>query len=349
MPELLDPDEMPAWLASFFGPAKIPTTIVAGINQDDCAIVDLKQRIVLLTLDFLNANPIALELGIGNLRDIGRLLVASNLSDLYGSGGRPFALLLGITLPHGSTKAEFNMLMKGVKFEASRHHVAVIGGDTKLGASRALVGVAIGAVRSRKHLFLKNGAKPGDVVWASGHLGSAAAAWGFRRKDLGPRWKSWAKKILLEPTLPAELSRKVSLGCLGRGGTDVSDGLGADLSTMCEASKVGVIIDENKIPQTRQVRLAALLGGRSPSSFAFASGGDFQFLVTTGQTARKRMKAWGFHEIGQTTKTKRLFLRLNGGALLPLPTKGHRDFRGMTFVNEIDHISKAFTPGLPPI
>ena len=116
------------------------------------------------------------------------MAVASSLSDLCGSGALPVALLIGVTLPHGTTETDFKELMRGVKVEADRYGVPVVGGDSKLGKSRALLAVAIGSAQSRKELFLKNGAKPGDIIWVSGNLGSvAAAAWGYGRPDLPRR------------------------------------------------------------------------------------------------------------------------------------------------------------------
>src|SRR6266851_8216130 len=106
MSKLLDPDEMPRWIAGLWPYGRRPSGIVAGVNDDDCAVVRWDCRYLVATTDFLNAKPIAMELGIGSLWDLGRLLVASNLSDLCGSGALPVALLVGVTLPHGATRSE---------------------------------------------------------------------------------------------------------------------------------------------------------------------------------------------------------------------------------------------------
>jgi thiamine-monophosphate kinase len=339
MSKPLDPDEMPPWVAALWPKGRRPGKIVAGVNEDDCAILKWSGRYMIATTDFLNANPIALELGIGGMWELGRLVVASNLSDLCGSGALPVALLIGVTLPRGSTEADFKDLMQGVKYEADLHGVPVVGGDSKLGKSRSLHAVAIGSAQTRKQLFLKNGAKPGDIIWVSGMLGSvAASAWGHGRADLSQRWKAWAKKALLVPCLPLVKSQKISASCLGRGGTDISDGFGADLFELCKASGVGAVVDVETIPVAREVEKAAKLANVPRWRFAFASGGDFQFIVTTHKSSREQMKRFGLFEIGRITRERRLELRGRDGEMTPLPTKGHRDHRDLTFAEEIDFL-----------
>jgi len=335
MATLLEPDIIPAWIAGLFETRH--RSIFAGINDDDCAILGWRSPYLVLTLDFLNADPIASELGIGDMRDLGRLLVASNLADLCGSGARPVALLVGLTLPHGTRLSDFQKLYRGIKFEAERHLVPVIGGDTKLGKSRAVMAVAIGSAKSAENLFLKGGAKPGDVIWVSGELGcTAAAAWGYRNAGLGRSWRSWARRTILVPHVPLRMSQLVSAAKFGHGGTDISDGLGADMRMICEASRVGAIIEAGRIPTALQVVRAAAIAGVAPWNFAFASGGDFQFIVTTEQAVRQAMKRFGFVEIGEVTRRRRLVLRMPEGRVVPLPVRGHRDRSNFTFAQEID-------------
>ena len=341
MQRLLDPDDMPPWVATLWPRGHRPSAVVAGVNDDDCAVMKWRGGWLVVTTDFINANPIALELGIGTLWDLGRLVVAANLSDLCGSGANPVALLIGVTLPHGSARSEYQQVMRGVKFEADRHRVPVVGGDSKLGKSRALMGVALGSARSRSSLFLKNGARPGDLIWVSGYLGSVAAAvWGFGRNELNQTWKRWARTSLLNPPLPLALSRSISRACLGHGGTDISDGFGADLTEMCRASNVGAVVNAGNIPVAPPVRHAAQLACVPPWRFAFASGGDFQFLVTTSKTARGAIQRLGLHEVGEITEKRSCMLRMPDGTVAPLPAKGHRDSRRLTFAEEIDALIK---------
>jgi hypothetical protein len=71
MSTILDPDEMPPWIAGLWPTGRRPRSIVAGVNDDDCAVLKWNGRYMIATTDFLNANPMALELGVGGLWDLG--------------------------------------------------------------------------------------------------------------------------------------------------------------------------------------------------------------------------------------------------------------------------------------
>jgi thiamine-monophosphate kinase len=335
MSRQLDPDAMPTWLASIWPRSVLDPTVIAGVDEDDCAVLRLNKELIVLTVDYLNARPIGLQLGIATLADLGRLVVAITISDLCGTGAQPHSLLMGITMERGSSEEDFKSLMLGVRGESAKWGVSVIGGDTKIGNSRALLSVGIGTADSESHLFLKNRAKAGDLLWCSGPLGSCnAAAFGLQREGMSSEWKDWAKSAILVPSIPLDKSRLLSQARLGKAGIDVSDGLGADLHRMCRASGVGVMLDSSAIPtDPRACELASKMGVE-PWAFAFCGGGDFQFLVTTDQSAAGEVRQLGFHPIGEITATKDLMMRVGEGTI-PLPNTGHRDARGLSFLDEI--------------
>jgi thiamine-monophosphate kinase len=338
--EPLDPDNEPAWLASLWPSGDYPG-VIAGINDDDCAVLSINGQLVIATTDFLNANPIAMQLGLGTLHDLGRLLVCANLSDLCGSGASPMALLVAITMEYGSTVSDFRQLISGVEEEASRWNIPVVGGDTKLGKSRAILAIAIGAAKSQRNLFLKNGALPGDTIWVSGDIGSCGAAViGLTDGLMGESWRQWAGRAVLRPRLPLEQSRQVAEAGWGNAGTDISDGLGADLVDLCRASSVGAAIYAQDLPIAPEaVELAKALG-IPPYRFAFSIGGDLQFLVTTRSSASTHMESLGFTSIGTVTAEKAVRLVAPDATSLLLTGNGHRDSRGLTFAEEIKHLLK---------
>lgn len=331
-----DPDAMPPWIASLDPEGNRPPWVVAGVNEDDCAVLQWSEPLVVATIDFLNARPIALQLGIASMWDLGRLVFAANLSDLCGSGARPVAFLVGAMLARDSEEEDFRALMEGVQFEARRWEVPIVGGDSKLGDATAILGVAIGTARSPDNLFLQNRARTGDIVWVSGSLGSCSAATvGLDAGIMPEEWDTWAREAILVPQLPITRSRALSECGFGRGGVDISDGLGADLRDLCLASGVGIVIDAASIPVEPEVsRLAAAID--VPAwAFAFGSGGDFQFAVTTPAEQRERVAFLGFTEIGQIIDAPDYTLNLPGGKQVRMPTVGHRDARDMGFAAEI--------------
>lgn len=336
----IDPDGIPKWLERQWSRNNY-TDVIAGINDDDCAVIRLNENEkIVLTTDFLNANPISVELGICDTSDLGRLLVASNISDLCGTGANPIAFLLGVTMAKDDNEDDLFNFFEGVKTELDKIGIPLVGGDTKLGKSRAFIGTAIGNSNQDRKLFLKNEAKPDDILWVSGELGAVGAsvyyyANSFKNNNI----KNAAKKVILSSDVPINKSKLVSIAKIGNGGTDISDGLGADLYNLLDASNVGAEIYSDKIPYSKLVDSIAKFELIEPWMFSLIIGGDFQFMVTTKEEHRDRMKNFGFIEIGRITKNKEKNLIYNDKKF-KLPDFGHRDGRKQDFRNEVKYILK---------
>ncbi|OWY71618.1 hypothetical protein B7486_08010 [cyanobacterium TDX16] len=334
MTTLLDPDSVGPWLAKYFRGCAA-RGLVAGIDDDDCAVMRWHHSLLVVTTDFLNATPIAIQLGIATYRALGELIVASNISDLCGTGARPQALLIGAMFRRCTPVTQFREFMSGVRRACQKWKTQLIGGDTKLGERDAFFGVAIGSAPSRRSLFLKNSARAGDLIWVSGHVGDCAAATvvlGGDMKDICPRGP--LIQTITSPRLPLEKSKAVSSLMLGRGGIDISDGLRVSLARMASASDVGAKIALDQIPVSPAVTKISRALQVPPWSFAFASGGDFQFLVTTSSRAKTQMRRLGFFEIGSVTDS-RVLRFTETGKKVALPEIGHEDRRSTDFCSEI--------------
>lgn len=336
-----DPDNMPEWLSGLWPQALYQPLVLAGINDDDCAVIHwAHHKLLILTVDYLNASPIAVQLGIGTQEDLGRLVVASSISDLCGTGAKPEAMLMALTMERTASEEDFKTLMRGVQAETAKYNIPVIGGDTKLGASRAMLSVAIGSANSESNLFFKNAAEPGDLLWCSGPLGSCnAAAIGIARMDMSEPWREWAKRAILKPEPPVEKSARVASACMGKGGIDISDGLGADVHRLCSASGVGLTLFPERIPVAPEAADLAEKLHFEPWMFAFGGGGDFQFLVTTAPSHASEMNEFGFYQIGSLNSEKALTMII-GQESFPVPISGHRDAHELSFTDEIHELLK---------
>ena len=338
MNKILDPDEMRKWLSSLWK-HKAFNWLYAGINDDDCAIIEItkKQKIV-ITTDFLNNSPIGLELGISNYFDIGRLIVGSNISDLCGTGAIPKAFLLGLMFKKGSYENNYKEIIRGVNFELDKIKIPLIGGDSKLGKENSFYGIAIGTSNNKQKLFTKREAKPKDNLWVSGTLGNVSAAvYGLSTKIMHKEWETWAITKINEPFLPIEKSMKIANYMVGNGGTDISDGLGSDLRDMVQLSNVGVIIEPDLIPIDKHVQEISDKMKIPAWHFAFVIGGDFQFLVTSNSSNDELMNKIGMVRIGRIIEEPEYLIKVNN-LYKPLPNKGHRDINKPSFFLEVKSI-----------
>jgi thiamine-monophosphate kinase len=332
----LDPDEIVPWLASSFKRDGWKG-LLAGVGEDDCGVMQLGDTCVILSVDFLNATPIAEQLNLGGERVLGRLAVAATLSDLLGSGAVPRALLVAVTVPHNYRENLFKEVMRGAKAESIRWNVPIIAGDTKLGRGRAILTCGVGTVESPKQLFLANRARAGDIILASGCLGTCAAATclASTRRPV-PRW---ARLAITVPNLPIQRSQALAKLRIAHGGIDISDGLAADLRRMCAASKVGAILEVDQIPMHPRVYEVARKEQVPPWAFSLASGGDFQFIVTVPPKACGAAEGLGFTRIGMITQDRRFWLtNSKRKVIFRLPVVGHKDRQGQLFADEIRRI-----------
>jgi thiamine-monophosphate kinase len=345
---LLDPDEMPRWLAQRVQHFALFPHVAAGVDDDDCAIITIADSAIVITTDFLNASPIAEQLGLATPADLGRLLVLANLSDLCGTGAEPKALLTAVTLPRETTEADFKSLMDGVLIEATRWNAPLVGGDTKLGPSRALLAVAIGIAPNVAALFLKHAACVGDDLWVSGPVGACAAATlALSRLSLQGSLMEWARHAILYPTLPLQKSRAAAATQSVNGGIDLSDGLSADLARLCRASAVGAEVRADAIPLDDGIREIAERLGVPAVALALSIGGDLQFLLTAPVSARAALIAAGLIRIGTIVDGAALTLRLSQRTI-DWPSEGHRDGRRVSFATEIDQIARHVAQQIGP-
>ncbi len=331
----IDPDSVPKWLAEKWSRSNYKN-IIAGINDDDCAIIRFcGTESLVITTDFLNANPISVELGICDTKDLGKLVVASNLSDLCGTGAKPIAFMLGVTMAKNDTEEDLFKFFEGVKFELDKLSIPLIGGDTKLGKARAFIGTAIGTANDERKLFQKNSAEPDDIIWVSGNLGGiSAAVYSLACSLLSNKLLEEANSLILKSEVPLDKSELVATAKIGNGGTDISDGLGSDLHDLLESSNVGAEIYAEKIPFNSFVQEVAQITKVKPWLFSFIIGGDFQFIVTTKSKYRAQMINFGFIEIGRILCQKEKSL-IYENRKFKLPDFGHRDGRKQSFRNEV--------------
>ena len=199
--------------------------------------------------------------------DVGYKAMAANLSDMAAMGARPRWATLSLTLP--AADARWLEQFSYGFLELSRiHQVDLIGGDTTRGPLAVCVQI-MGEVSPGK-VLRRSGARPGDELWLSGHVGDAALALSCLRGDfeLQGQERREAMKRLDQPQPRVALGQ--GLIGLATSAIDVSDGLVADLGHIAEASSTRVVIDWESVPLSPVagryrhhplVRRCALAGG----------------------------------------------------------------------------------------
>lgn len=273
--------------------------------------------------------------------DIGYKAVTSNVSDVAAMGGYARYALVSIAVAPHWTPEECQSIYDGIYAACEAYNVRVIGGDTVSAPDALHLSVTVLGEVEKGRAIRRSQARPGQVVFVTGHVGSSAAGLHLLLRDGKATVESsgrWAKLIEAHqrPRAQVEAGRLLlesgACGALN----DVSDGLASELWEIAEASAVSMCVDADKIPVREDVRAYALLSGQDPLKWAFYGGEDYQLVGTLEKSqveaVRARFAAAGIllTVIGEVEEGKpaqpKLSLR-SGDSRTDLPKAGYNHFR----------------------
>ncbi len=207
-----------------------------------------------------------------------------NLSDLAAKGATPAGFLLSIALPAGFAPAWLAEFARGLGEDAEHYRCPLLGGDTD--KSPGAITVHIAAIGTLPHgtMVRRKGARPGDIIVATGTIGDAALGLALRQGrgekgagalDAAMRAHLLARYLLPQPrTTIAEALRRHATAAM-----DVSDGLAGDLSKLCRVSGVAAEVAIADVPLSDAAR-AALAADPSLIETILTGGDDFEIIAT---------------------------------------------------------------------
>ena len=304
-----------------------PSGLRQGIG-DDCAVLShTRQKDLLVTTDlFLEA--IHFRRSWQTPESLGHKALARGLSDIAAMGGTPRFVFLSLAVPRNDGKAAIarktgrrwlDGFLAGFFQLADRSRVALAGGDTGSSAAGLIADVVVVGEVTRGQAILRSGAKPGDEIWVSGKLGTAAVGLDTFEsgKKLAPSHPAFEAFCYPEPQLRIGSylrRRKLATAML-----DLSDGLSIDLARLTEASGVGAEVDADSLPRLPETSLRNALHG----------GEDFELLFTVPAKRSKqlprRIGGVQLTRIGRITRGRRLLLVENKHRK-PIPVLGFQHF-----------------------
>jgi thiamine-monophosphate kinase len=211
-------------------------------------------------------------------RALGHKALAVNLSDLAAMGAAPRWATLALSLP-AADQAWLAAFSGGFFALAERYGVELIGGDTTRGPLLTISVTALGEVPAGVALY-RAGARAGDDVWVSGELGGAALA--LAHPEIAE-----AAQRLHQPEPRVELGER--LRGLARAAIDVSDGLAGDLRHILERSRVGAVVEYERIPRPNS--FARLADPVLERDCVLSGGDDYELLFTAAPERRSELEA----------------------------------------------------------
>lgn len=259
--------------------------VIAGIG-DDCAVLEGPPGQYLLATTDIQVEGSHFRRRILSWRQLGWRAGAITISDIAAMGGEPRHLLVSLALPTDTSVELVEQLYRGLGDLSRRFGLSIVGGNVARAPESLLVDVfALGYV-PRDEVLYRSGARVGDALLVTGHLGAAAAGLELVRRGedetlpIPKQHASRLKERLLTPVPRVEAGRAIAHLKRATAMLDLSDGLSSDVQHLTARSGVGAVVWAEALPLAPAVTELARATGRDPLAWALDGGEDYELLFT---------------------------------------------------------------------
>jgi hydrogenase expression/formation protein HypE len=226
---------------------------------DDAATFDLGGKLA-FTTDSYVVSPLFFPGG-----DIGKLAVCGTVNDLAMTGAKPLYLSLSFIIEEGLSRRDLARVVASIRRVAGEAGVEIVTGDTKVvnrgSADRLFINTAgIGTIAEGVNISGSN-ARPGDRVILSGTIGDHGIAVLSQREELSFATRLESDCAPLGKLVAAMLAVSPNIHCLR---DPTRGGLATTLNELAAQSKVGIRIEEDKVPVREEVLAAGEMLGLDP-------------------------------------------------------------------------------------
>lgn len=305
------------------------SSTVFGIGDDAAVIRKDEKNSYLISTDSL-IEGIHFNLMYAPLKHLGYKAITSSISDICAMNGTPEQVTVSLAVSNRFPLEALQELYDGIYLACEKYKVDLIGGDTTSSLSGLMISVtAVGTVENEKIAY-RNGAKEFDLLVVTGDLGGAYMGLQVleREKEVYKANPNIQPDLeghdyIMERQLKPEARKDVigflkELDVVPTSMIDISDGLASEIMHICESSKVGCHIYDEKIPIDAKTSMTAIDFNLDPATCALNGGEDYELLFTVSQDDFDKIKGNPHMTvIGHITNEKdgKYFIDKNGSAL----------------------------------
>lgn len=268
--------ELIAALQAHLRPA--PAWVAVGIGDDAAVVEPERNRLEVLTVDAL-VDGVHFDRRFVQPDAVGHRALAVNLSDIAAMGAEPRLALLSLAMPAEWPLAEFEGFAGGFGQLAAQHHVHLVGGNLTRTSGPLIIDVTVVGTVKRRCVLTRRGARPGDAVFVSGAIGSAAAGLDQLRQS-SPTPGNACTERYLRPEPRMRLGALLGRNRAASACVDLSDGLADGARQIASASGVGMVIDGSLVPVESDARTWHEQHGRDALLEAITGGDDYELMFT---------------------------------------------------------------------
>lgn len=281
-----------------------PSNVVVGIGDDVAVMQTQDGNYLLATCDIQVENVHFLADKITPYQ-LGRKIVAINVSDIAAMGGSPDWALVSLALPQHKEVDFVDELYRGMQEQIEAAGAYIVGGNISGTRKDVVVDLFLLGNVAPLQLICRDGAKQGDLIMVTGTLGDSRAGFELIRDQqlvVSENARRQANQRHLTPQ-PRLLEGQM-LGRCGRlhAMADVSDGLLGDLGHICRASRVGAEIWAQDIPVGEACLEVAAASGTDGLDWALTGGEDYELLFAAAPDAVQEIEAMLLNETGTSCR-----------------------------------------------
>lgn len=300
---------------------------IVGYSDDISAVRLSGGKVAVLKTDMLVGST---DIPPGmTMRQAARKAVVANVSDLAAKGVRPLAGLVALGLPASFTDRDVREIAAGLHDGEREYGFHIVGGDTNE-SKDLIISIAIFTIADRKHLVLRTGAGPGDVVAVTGMFGDTSAGLkSLLEKKIPPhRLTKPLYDAVFNPRAQLDLGLRLARSGALTASIDSSDGLAWSLHELSAANHVGMQIEY--VPISRAAAGFATRYRYDANELALYGGEEYYLVVTVkkNRLALARRAARGrLIPIGVVTRKFTGVRFIKYGQSINIPRKGWQHFK----------------------
>ena len=307
---------------------------------DDAAIINNGKLETVISTDML-IEGVHFDMVFTPLKHLGYKAVTVNISDICAMNAVPKQILVSIGMSSKYTVEAIEEIYNGIKHAAKVYDLDIIGGDITTNPSGLALSITAIGEAKKEELVYRNGAKENDLIVVSGDLGGAYMGLNVLQREK----EVWNANPNIQPDLDGHdytLERQLKpearvdiITLLKKEGVkptsmiDISDRLASEIIHLCNQSKKGCQLFENKIPIDTSTHKTAVDFNINPSTCALNGGEDYELLFTVDLKEYDKIKAnKKLTVIGHiTNKESGINLITNGEQSIPIKAQGWNHFK----------------------
>ena len=139
---------------------------------DDAAILDYKDKQVLVTTDLL-LEGIHFDLIYTPLKHLGYKSAVVNFSDIYAMNGQPKQIVVSLGISKRFSVEDIDEIYAGIRLACDIYSVDIVGGDISASLTGLCISITCIGEGEKGKIVMRSGAKDTDLICVSGDLGAA--------------------------------------------------------------------------------------------------------------------------------------------------------------------------------